>query len=64
MSRYLHQLAEWHGYPKQVLVDNGSEFTSSVFTDCASAHGIYIEPGCLYENVYIERFNRSYRNEV
>ena len=65
--RYLDQLAEWHGYPKQIRVDNGSEFTSSVFTDWASAHGIYIdyiEPGCPYQNAYIERFNRSYRNEV
>ena len=65
--RYLDQLAEWHGYPKQIRVDNGSEFTSSVFTDWASAHGVYvdyIEPGCPYQNAYIERFNRSYRNEV
>ncbi|MGE6330710.1 DDE-type integrase/transposase/recombinase, partial [Psychrobacter pacificensis] len=38
--RYLDQLAEWHGYPKQIRVDNGSEFTSRVFTDWASAHGI------------------------
>ncbi len=46
---------------------NGSEFTSSVFTDWAAAHGIlvdYIKPGCPYQNAYIERFNRSYRNEV
>jgi putative transposase len=26
---YLDQLAQWHGYPKQILVDNGSEFTSN-----------------------------------
>ena len=26
--RYLDQLAESHGYPKQIRVDNGSEFTS------------------------------------
>ena len=46
---------------------NGSEFTSSVFTDWAADHGIlvdYIKPGCPYQNAYIERFNRSYRNEV
>ena len=54
--RYLEQLAQWHGYPKQIRVDNGSKFTSSVFADWAAAHNIFID--------YIERFNRSYRNEV
>lgn len=53
---YLDQLAQWHGYPKQIRVDNGSKFTSSVFADWAAAHNIFID--------YIERFNRSYRNEV
>ena len=65
--RYLDQLAEWHGYPNKIRVDNGSEFTSSVFTNWAIAHNIlidYIKPGCPYQNAYIERFNRSYRNEV
>ena len=58
--RYLEQLAQWHGYPKQIRVDNGSEFTSSVCADWAAAHNIfidYIEPGCPYQNAYIERFN-------
>ena len=38
-----------------------------MFADWAAAHNIfidYIEPGCPYQNAYIERFNRSYRNEV
>lgn len=65
--RYLDRLAEWHGYPSKIRVDNGSEFTSTVFTDWALAHGIkidYIKPGCPYQNAYIERFNRTYRYEV
>ena len=65
--RYLDRLAEWHGYPDKIRVDNGSEFTSSVFTDWALAHSIridYIKPGCPYQNAYIERFNRTYRHEV
>ena len=65
--RYLDRLAEWHGYPEKIRVDNGSEFTSNLFTDWALAHSIkvdYIKPGCPYQNVYIERFNRTYRNEV
>lgn len=65
--RYLDQLADWHGYPEKIRVDNGTEFTSHIFTDWAEAHGImidYIEPGCPYQNTYVERFNRTYRNEV
>lgn len=65
--RYLDQLAEWHGYPEKIRVDNGSEFTSEVFTSWAKVHGImidYIKPGCPYQNAYIERFNRTYRDDV
>ena len=65
--RYLEQLAEWHSYPKKIRVDNGTEFTSDVFTDWAKAHDImidYIEPDCPYQNAYVERFNRTYRDDV
>ena len=24
----------------------------------------YIKPGCPYQNAYIERFNKTYRNEI
>jgi len=67
MIAYLDQVAEWHGYPEKIRVDNGSEFTSNVFTDWAKAHGIkvdYIQPGCPYQNAYVERFNRTYRDEI
>jgi putative transposase len=65
--RYLDQLAEWHGYPAKIRVDNGTEFTSEVFTNWAKEHDImidYIEPGCPYQNAYVERFNRTYRDDV
>lgn len=29
--RYLDKLADYHGYPKKIRVDNGSEFTSDTF---------------------------------
>jgi len=50
-----------------VRVDNGPEFISSEFTSWAKKHNIqinYIQPGCPYQNGYIERFNRTYRNDV
>lgn len=59
--------ASWHGYPRKVRVDNGPEFTSAEFVQWAHQHGVYIDytqPGCPYQNAYIERFNRTYRQEV
>ena len=41
--------------------------TSQVFTDWCEAHTIriaYIQPGKPNQNAYIERFNRSFREEV
>lgn len=38
--RHLDQLVEWHGYLKQIRVDNGRDLRSSLFTDQTSAHGI------------------------
>ena len=67
VTRYLDRLAACQGYPETVRVDNGPEFTSSGFTDWAARHHVkidYIEPGCPYQNAYIERFNRTYREEV
>ena len=42
-------------------------FTSHHFKTWADKHKIkidYIEPGSPYQNGFIERFNRSYREEV
>ena len=66
-NRNPEPLAEWHGYPEKIRVDNGSEFTADVFVNWAKAHDImidYIKPGCPYQNAYIERFNRTYRDDV
>lgn len=63
----LDQLAEQRGYPINIRVDNGSEFRSSIFKDWAHQHGIkinYIQPGKPAQNGLIERFNRTYREEV
>ncbi|WP_100123225.1 DDE-type integrase/transposase/recombinase [Snodgrassella alvi] len=68
VTRYLDKLAEYHGYPLKIRVDNGSEFTGKAFIDWAKSHGDitidYIQPGSSYQNGYIERFNRTYHTEV
>lgn len=67
VTQYLDQIAAWRGYPTQIRVDNGPEFTSSEFTEWAKQHDIYVDfikPGSPYQNGYIERFNRTYREDV
>ena len=65
--RTLEQIKAERGLPSVIRVDNGSEMTSQVFTDWCEAHNIriaYIQPGKPNQNAYIERFNRSFRDEV
>ncbi len=65
--RTLEQIAVERGFPSVIRVDNGSEMTAQVFTDWCEAHNIriaYIQPGKPNQNAYIERFNRSFREEV
>lgn len=55
------------GYPKMIRVDNGPEHLSKHFQQGAKQHQIrvqHIEPGKPARNGYIERFNRSYHEEV
>ena len=35
ITRYLDKLAEYHGYPLKIRVDNGPEFTGNTFTNWA-----------------------------
>jgi len=65
--RTLEDLIDWRGKPEQIRVDNGPEFTSAVFSDWCTKKGItikYIQPGKPMQNGFIERFNKSYRDEV
>jgi putative transposase len=67
VTRVLDQIALWRGYPQRIRVDNGPEFTSITFHDWAKARHIhldFIQPGRPAQNAYIERFNRTYREEV
>ena len=55
------------GHLQSGIWRNGSELTSSAFTEwCAEQHIElrFIQPGKPDQNAYIERFNRTYRDEV
>ena len=65
--RTLAQLLEWRGKPTAIRCGNGPEFCAQAFVDWCMKHGIeirYIQPGKPNQNAFIERFNKSYRNEV
>ncbi len=55
------------GLPDVLRVDNGPEFTSGEFVAWAEDNGMfiqYIQPGKPNQNAYIERLNRTYREEL
>ena len=65
--RVLEQLKAWRGLPEAIRCDNGPELTSQTFVDWCEENDIeirYIQPGKPNQNAYIERFNRTYREEV
>ena len=65
--RTLDRIALWRGYPAKLRVDNGPELTSIFMADWAETHGVtleFIQPGKPTQNSFIERFNRTYREEV
>lgn len=63
----LAEIIHWRGKPTEIRCDNGPEFLSHSFVDYCSEVGIrikYIQPGKPTQNAYIERFNRSYREDI
>ena len=63
----LDQLIEKQGKPLSIRTDNGPEFMSHIFLDWCHRRRIYhqfIQPGKPVQNSLIERFNKSYRNEI
>ena len=65
--RVLERIIAWRGYPKQLRMDNGPEFISTTLAEWAEEHNIkleFIKPGKPTQNSYIERFNRTYRDEI
>jgi putative transposase len=63
----LERLKSWSGVPEALRSDNGPEFISQALVDWCEENGVelrHIEPGKPNQNDYIERFNRTYREEV
>lgn len=67
LIRVFERLKLERGLPDTLRVDNGPEFLSGAFVAWAESNGMtiqYIQPGEPNQNAYIERFNRTYRNEL
>ena len=64
--RALEALIEEHGQPREILSDNGTEFTSNTVVKWCNERGQkwrYIEPGKPYQNGNMESFNGKLRDE-
>jgi len=65
--RVLDQIKEWRGTPTAIRCDNGPELLSTPFVAWCEENDVeirYIQPGKPNQNAFIERFNRTYRDEV
>lgn len=65
--RALNGVTEWRGLPAAIRCDNGPELISGVLAEWCEEHDVellFIEPGKPDQNGIVERFNRTYRNEV
>ncbi len=67
VSRVLAQLIEINGRPEQVRYDNEPEFLSIALTEFCTTKNIvliYIQPGKPIQYAYIERFDRTFREDI
>ena len=66
VARFLEEICLKRGYPKQIMSDNGPEFTSSAMDAWAYSRDVklhFIEPGKPAQNGYVESFNGKFRDE-
>jgi putative transposase len=65
--RVFERLRQERGLPQVLRTDNGPEFLGEAFISWTKAAGTaiqYIQPGKPNQNAYIERFNRTLREEL
>jgi putative transposase len=64
---YLELMIDTHGMPKRIRTDNGPEFTSKRFQAWLDEKKIKWNPiqnGKPQQNAIVERFNRTYREDI
>lgn len=67
VKRVLDRLFFARGKPLSIRSDNGPEFTSHILADFCKEKKIeqwFIQPGKPSQNGYIERFNRTFREDI
>ena len=65
--RVLEKISVWRGYPAQLRCDNGPELVSLAMAQWAEDNGVhleFIEKGKPTQNSYVERFNKTFRDEI
>ncbi len=66
VTRYLNKAMLFRGRPKEILSDNGPEFTSNALNAWAyekHIEHVFIDPGKPMQNGFIESFNGKFRDE-
>lgn len=67
VCRELQALIATRGKPTAIRTDNGPEFTSKALQAFCAEQGIrqqFIQPGKPAQNAFIERFNRTFREDI
>lgn len=65
--RVLEQLVATHEAPAMLLCDDGPDSIAQALVHCCEQYGILphrIQPGKSNQNAFIERFSKTYRDEV
>lgn len=63
----LQEIIDFRGKPEEIRCDNGPEFLSNIVVEFCNVQGIYlkyIQPGKPTQNAFVERFNKTFREDI